>query len=95
MNEIAKQDSILVIDDTVPNLKLLADLLKGQNYKVRSVTSGSMALTAAAAAPPDIILLDINMPEMNGYEVCKRLKKRCENSRYPCYFHQCVGRCLR
>jgi signal transduction histidine kinase len=75
MNEQSKPGSILVVDDTIANLRLLADLLKGQNYKVRSVTSGAMALMAASAAPPDVILLDINMPEMDGYEVCRQLKK--------------------
>lgn len=86
MNKISQQDSILVVDDTVPNLKLLADLLKGHNYKVRSVTSGSMAITAAIAAPPDLILLDINMPEMSGYEVCQRLKSEPKTRDIPVIF---------
>jgi len=68
--------SILVVDDTVENLRLLASLLGEHAYEVRPVTSGRQALTAVEHDPPDLILLDINMPEMNGYEVCRRLKQR-------------------
>ena len=78
MNITGKQEEaradILIVDDTLSNLKLLSELLKRQGYKVRAVSSGEMAITAARASPPDLILLDIKMPEMDGYEVCKRLK---------------------
>ncbi|AFZ23099.1 PAS domain S-box [Cylindrospermum stagnale PCC 7417] len=66
--------NILVIDDTPENLQLLAAMLTGQGYKVRSVTKATAGLRGAQAAPPDLILLDVNMPEMNGYEVCQHLK---------------------
>jgi signal transduction histidine kinase len=66
--------NILVVDDNVSNLRLLSNMLTEQGYKVRSVVNGPMALTAVQAAPPDLILLDINMPEMNGYQVCEQLK---------------------
>jgi sigma-B regulation protein RsbU (phosphoserine phosphatase) len=66
--------SILVVDDTPANLQLLTGMLKDRGYKVRPVPSGKLALLAAARNPPDLILLDINMPEMNGYEVCEQLK---------------------
>jgi signal transduction histidine kinase len=66
--------SILVVDDTPANLQLLAGMLKDHGYKARPVPSGKLALRAAENDPPDLILLDINMPEMNGYEVCERLK---------------------
>lgn len=66
--------SILVVDDTVANLQVLAGMLKDRGYKVRPVPSGKLALLAARRDPPDLILLDINMPEMNGFEVCERLK---------------------
>jgi class 3 adenylate cyclase len=65
---------ILVVDDVPANLNLLSNMLRAQGYKTRSVINGQMALMAARAAPPDLILLDINMPDMNGYEVCERLK---------------------
>ena len=66
--------SILVVDDTPANLQVLAGMLKDRGYKVRPVPSGKLALLAAGRDPPDLILLDINMPEMNGYEVCEHLK---------------------
>jgi CheY-like chemotaxis protein len=66
--------SILVVDDTPANLQVLAGMLKDRGYKARPVPSGKLALLAARRDPPDLILLDINMPEMNGYEVCEHLK---------------------
>jgi sigma-B regulation protein RsbU (phosphoserine phosphatase) len=66
--------SILIVDDTPANLQVLAGMLKDRGYKVRPVPSGKLALLAAKREPPDLILLDINMPEMNGYEVCEHLK---------------------
>ena len=66
--------SILVVDDTPANLQVLAGMLKDRGYKVRPVPSGKLALQAARHDPPDLILLDINMPDMNGYEVCEQLK---------------------
>lgn len=65
---------ILVVDDNPANLGLLDILLKSKGYKVRPVTGGVSALQAAKSSPPDLIMLDINMPDLNGYEVCKRLK---------------------
>ena len=62
------------MDDTPANLQVLAGMLKDRRYKVRPVPSGKLALLAAQRDPPDLILLDINMPEMNGYEVCEQLK---------------------
>ncbi|MFL5327981.1 MAG: PP2C family protein-serine/threonine phosphatase [Gemmataceae bacterium] len=66
--------SILVVDDTAANLQVLAGMLKERGYRVRPVPSGKLALAAARHEPPDLVLLDINMPEMNGYEVCEQLK---------------------
>src|ERR1700679_444931 len=66
--------SILVVDDTAANLQVLAGMLKERGYKARPVPGGKLALSAARRDPPDLILLDINMPEMNGYEVCEHLK---------------------
>src|SRR3977135_1983529 len=65
---------ILVVDDAPANLQVLAGMLKDRGYKVRPAPSGKLALLAAQRDPPDLILLDINMPEMNGYEVCERLQ---------------------
>lgn len=66
--------NILVADDTVENLRLLVTMLGGQGYEVRPVTTGRQALLAAERVQPALILLDINMPDMNGYDVCERLK---------------------
>lgn len=70
----ANRGNILVVDDTPANLRLLAGILNGKGYKVRPVPSGELALSAARGLPPDLILLDIMMPEMNGYEVCEKIK---------------------
>ncbi|HAG84138.1 MAG TPA: hybrid sensor histidine kinase/response regulator [Cyanobacteria bacterium UBA12227] len=69
-----KPNNILVVDDTPENLQLLVGMLKEKGYKVRPVPSGDLALSGAQISPPDLILLDIMMPEMDGYEVCTRLK---------------------
>ena len=63
-----------MVDDTPANLQLLASMLKERGYKTRPVPSGQLALQAAVSDPPDLILLDISMPDMDGYEVCRRLK---------------------
>src|ERR1700733_2491195 len=68
------QCDIMIVDDNPANLKLLEDMLVQRGYRVRSFPRGRLALMAAMKNPPDLILLDINMPEMNGYEVCERLK---------------------
>jgi len=73
MNNIHKK-KILIVDDTPENLRLLSGLLAGRGYEVRPVPSGRLALTGARALLPDLILLDIMMPDMSGYEVCERLK---------------------
>ncbi|MBI5688066.1 MAG: hybrid sensor histidine kinase/response regulator [Verrucomicrobia bacterium] len=78
--------SILVVDDTPENLQLLNGMLKGCGYKSRPVPSGELALRAAQSDPPDLVLLDINMPEMNGYEVCKRLKADPQLAPIPVIF---------
>jgi PAS domain S-box-containing protein len=70
----ATKGNILVVDDTPDNLRLLSTVLAGGGYEVRKALTGQMALMAAKTALPDLILLDINMPGMNGYEVCSQLK---------------------
>ena len=77
---------ILLVDDTLDNLRVLTALLRERSYDVRGVTTGSAALMGTAAQPPDLILLDINMPEMNGYEVCQKLKKNPQTQTIPIIF---------
>jgi sigma-B regulation protein RsbU (phosphoserine phosphatase) len=66
--------NILVVDDVSANLQVLTGMLKERGYNARPVPNGKLALLAAKKDLPDLILLDINMPEMNGYEVCQHLK---------------------
>ena len=66
--------NILIVDDTPTNLQLLVHMLKESGYKPRPVSSGKLALEASRLAPPDLVLLDINMPDMNGYETCAHFK---------------------
>ncbi|PSB01062.1 two-component system response regulator [Merismopedia glauca] len=77
---------ILIVDDTPNNLRFLSTTLTQQGYKVRSVTDGLMALTVAQAAKPDLILLDIKMPNIDGYEVCQRLKANEQTREIPVIF---------
>ena len=86
MNREAHVASVLVVDDTIENLRLLSDLLGEHGYEVRAVTSGRHALQAVEHDLPDLILLDINMPGMNGYEVCRRLRSQDRSKDVPVIF---------
>ena len=77
---------VLIVDDTLANLQLLTSILKEEGYKVRPATSGAMALQAIAQKIPDLILLDIKMPEMDGYEVCEELKRHVHTKDIPIIF---------
>lgn len=83
--------SVLVVDDTTENLRLLVSILQPQGYEVRPVTSGIQALSAAEHDPPDLVLLDVNMPEMSGYEVCVAFKARPELREIPIIFLTALG----
>jgi len=78
--------TIMIIDDTPANLKLLHKMLGDLGFKVAAFSSGSLALKGAKISPPDLILLDINMPEMNGYEVCKHFKEDVVLQKIPIIF---------
>jgi len=82
----ASTETILIVDDAPANLRLLAEMLTARGYRVRAVTSGDRALTSARAAPPDLILLDIRMPGLNGYEVCEQLKAERQMRHIPVIF---------
>ena len=81
-----KNADILIVDDTPDNIRFLSSLLVEQGYNVRKALNGKMALTAVKAVLPDLILLDINMPGMNGYEVCEHLKNDTKTSSVPVIF---------
>ena len=74
---------LLVVDDTALNVKLLADLLRAKGYAVETAASGQEALEKIAAGPPDLVLLDVMMPEMSGYEVCARIRANPETAMLP------------
>lgn len=78
--------SILIVDDMPDNLRLLAKMLEAQQYTVRKALNGRIALQSAYRNPPNLILLDINMPEMNGYEVCQQLKETESTAHIPIIF---------
>ncbi|MEG3901903.1 PAS domain S-box protein [Microcoleus sp. B4-C5] len=77
---------VLVVDDQPSNLRFLSKLLTSQGYLVYRAISGQLALNVAIAHRPDLILLDIRMPEMSGYEVCRRLKATPETEQIPVIF---------
>ena len=66
---------ILVVDDSVANVQLLGTLLEGRGYGVRVALNGRIALRAARSRAPDLVLLDVNMPEMDGFAVCRALRE--------------------
>jgi len=77
---------ILVVDDTPANLHLLSRMLQQQGYKVRSAPNGKLALMGARATPPDLILLDINLPDLDGYQVCEQIRCMPHLSAVPIIF---------
>ncbi|MGF1491557.1 MAG: response regulator [Microcoleaceae cyanobacterium] len=84
--EKATRPDILIVDDTPANLRLLSTMMIEHGYSVRQAISGKMALIAAKTAKPDLILLDVNMPEMNGYDVCQKLKQDPKTDSVPVVF---------
>jgi class 3 adenylate cyclase len=82
---VSERATVLVVDDTPANLSLLSNLLK-ERYRIKVANNGIKALELAAAAPPDMVLLDIMMPEMDGYEVCRRLKENEATRHVPVIF---------
>ena len=84
------QANILLVDDQPQNLRLLADLLEEQGYEVQEAINGPIALQAISVALPDLILLDIHMPEMDGYTVCQQLKANPKTQDIPVIFVSAV-----
>ena len=90
MNTQAEKGSLLIVDDTPANIDVLVGLLSPK-YRTRVATSGKSALSLCAKQAPDLILLDIMMPEMDGYEVCRRLKEMEETRHIPIIFVTAKG----
>jgi CheY-like chemotaxis protein len=81
-----EQADILIVDDTPANLNVLSAILSKRGYRVRAAPNGQGALKTARRMPPDLILLDIQMPDMNGYEVCRALKSDAQTRHVPVIF---------
>jgi two-component system sensor histidine kinase/response regulator len=77
---------ILIVDDTPDNLRLLSAILRNQGFEVRKALNGKRALASIQAVPPDLVLLDIRMPDMNGYEICEYLKSDPATEDIPVIF---------
>ncbi len=90
MTEMPSKPTILVVDDVPENIDVLTGVLKDQ-YRVRAATNGPSALSLAKKSPPDLILLDIMMPGMNGYEVCLQLKSDLATCKVPVIFVTAMG----
>jgi adenylate cyclase len=80
---MSAQQRILVVDDTPQNVKLFADLLTAKGYEVTTATNGEQALESIAKRPPDLVLLDIMMPGINGYEVCRKIRENPATALLP------------
>lgn len=85
-NDRQTERHVLLVDDNPDNLKLLSQILKNTGYSIKASTSGKFALQSVRANPPDLILLDIMMPEMDGYQVCRILKSSPETADIPVIF---------
>jgi signal transduction histidine kinase len=91
MIQNAKQYDILIVDDNPDNLKLLSWMLKKRGYRIRPAANGRHALKSVAARLPDLILLDVKMPFMDGYEVCRRLTSDEHSRNVPVIFISALG----
>ena len=80
------EDDILIVDDEIPSLRLLAELLEKEGYQVRPAEKAQTAIDSALAKPPGLILLDVRMPEMDGFEVCRHLKQDERTRHVPVIF---------
>lgn len=91
---MTNKGSILAVDDTPASLRLLTDILKSEGYEVRSAINGELALHAATTQPPELILLDVSMPGMSGFEVCQRLKEQDRTRDVPVIFVSAMSETL-
>lgn len=78
--------NILIVDDNLNNLKVLVGILSDSPYKIRRAVTGDIALQCITASPPDLIMLDIILPDFSGYEICSKLKQDPETANIPIIF---------
>lgn len=88
------QADILIIDDEPDNLRLLSTILESQGYKVRQALNADIALKTIELQPPNLILLDILMPEVDGYQLCRQLKLNPKTNEIPVIFLSALARGL-
>jgi len=81
-----KQPLVLIVDDVAKNLQLLGNILKKENYRIAAASNGKQAVAIASDTSPDLILLDVMMPEMDGFEACSKLKNIPETKDIPIIF---------
>ncbi len=86
-----RQANIMIVDDMPANLQLLVHFLRDEGYKVRPVTSGLAALELARHVRPDLVLMDVSMPEVDGYETCRRMKEIPSLKEVPVVFLSAMG----
>ena len=86
MNDSPRNARILIVDDTLQNIQVLGTILKGKNYQINVAQNGIEVLDMVERARPDLILLDVMMPEMDGFETCRRLKNSPDTRDIPIIF---------
>ena len=86
MNDSPRNARILIVDDTLQNIQVLETILKGKDYQINVAQNGIEALDMVERARPDLILLDVMMPEMDGFETCRRLKNSPDTRDIPIVF---------
>ena len=77
---------ILIVDDDLSSLNILSSMLTAEGYEVRGVPDGAMALTVIETQPPELVLLDIQMPGMDGFKICRKIKSEETSSDIPILF---------
>ncbi|MBM3302638.1 MAG: response regulator, partial [Deltaproteobacteria bacterium] len=85
------EGDIMIVDDEAANVELLMEILSGTGYRIRTASDGNLALRSAQVMPPALVLLDIKMPGMDGYEVCRRLKENEKTCSIPVIFISVLG----
>ncbi|MEM7114456.1 MAG: diguanylate cyclase [Chloroflexota bacterium] len=89
--QLVEKEKVLVVDDMPQNIQVLTDLLRLKGYSVQTTCDPREAFRLALSHPPDLIVLDIMMPEMTGYELCRKLKARQETQHIPVIFVSALG----
>lgn len=92
LQKLNHKNNILIVDDEADNLEVLSNILENKGYEVRQAINADIAFRAIKIQIPDLILLDILMPEINGYQVCQQLKLNPNTKDIPVIFLSALGR---